>query len=455
VLDLSGVVTYRGAPLADAPVIFSRNGRDSFHRTDEQGRFDSALALIRGLNRVSLRATGPNGQTYFSPTYEITLGSPDITINLEWNTEETDLDLHVFDPNGAHAWYGDLSGIPNGMIDRDDTDGSGPETFTLTSPPPGTYRANVDAYAIYVTDTEAHLTVMLGNAVIFDEEYDFTADDYNAGGGVGSDSDSFWEAIEFTIGEIGITQISFVEDSGPAEAIFTTAENEREITVRALAPETIPEDQLALNVVETNEMFEVDTADSTFSNGAARFDADHEPPEDLTARSGALTYDVAVRAAMQGIESSPKTIMQEVRSQIRQEYVDKAEGVAGFDLPTPGREAIIDEDGFPGAAYFTFRELAQFSDYMPDFAIIEESVVIADAVRAAWGYPLVVSSGYRNPRRNDRVGGVINSRHQLGDAVDLNPPHDPNMWPTEVPCNGTPQALRGSATVRQARAALA
>ena len=51
----------------------------------------------------------------------------------------------------------------------------------------------------------------------------------------------------------------------------------------------------------------------------------------------------------------------------------------------------------------------------------------------AWGLPLRVTSGWRNPRRNDRVGGVLNSAHQTGDAVDLNPSREKANWPEKVP----------------------
>ena len=33
----------------------------------------------------------------------------------------------------------------------------------------------------------------------------------------------------------------------------------------------------------------------------------------------------------------------------------------------------------------------------------------------------MVSSGYRNPRRNDRIDGMSTSKHQWGKAVDLVP----------------------------------
>ena len=41
-------------------------------------------------------------------------------------------------------------------------------------------------------------------------------------------------------------------------------------------------------------------------------------------------------------------------------------------------------------------------------------------------YKIKITSGYRNPKRNDRVGGKELSLHQWGDAVDL----APITWPT-------------------------
>ena len=46
------------------------------------------------------------------------------------------------------------------------------------------------------------------------------------------------------------------------------------------------------------------------------------------------------------------------------------------------------------------------------------TLVKCDALREAYGKPLVVASGYRTPERNAQVGGVKNSSHLLGYAVD-------------------------------------
>ena len=52
---------------------------------------------------------------------------------------------------------------------------------------------------------------------------------------------------------------------------------------------------------------------------------------------------------------------------------------------------------------------------------IEELIEFMDGVRAAWGGPLIVTSGYRCPELNKAVGGSKKSAHQAGYAVDCVP----------------------------------
>ncbi|MCC8051263.1 MAG: D-Ala-D-Ala carboxypeptidase family metallohydrolase [Clostridiales bacterium] len=44
---------------------------------------------------------------------------------------------------------------------------------------------------------------------------------------------------------------------------------------------------------------------------------------------------------------------------------------------------------------------------------------ILDPLRAAWGAPIVVNSGYRCPALNEAVGGSKTSDHMLGRAADI------------------------------------
>ena len=45
----------------------------------------------------------------------------------------------------------------------------------------------------------------------------------------------------------------------------------------------------------------------------------------------------------------------------------------------------------------------------------------AEWIRNRCGFPLVVSSGYRTPSYNRRIGGAQNSQHIQGRAMDLHP----------------------------------
>lgn len=52
---------------------------------------------------------------------------------------------------------------------------------------------------------------------------------------------------------------------------------------------------------------------------------------------------------------------------------------------------------------------------------IKELLPILDSLREKWGKPIRITSGYRNPQINALVGGVKNSAHLTGYAVDVKP----------------------------------
>lgn len=80
--------------------------------------------------------------------------------------------------------------------------------------------------------------------------------------------------------------------------------------------------------------------------------------------------------------------------------------------------------------YFTLAEFlrsdtaaAQHIDNTPSFDVVEHLAAltekILDPLRAAYGQPIRVTSGYRCERLNSAVGGVPGSAHIRGDAADL------------------------------------
>jgi hypothetical protein len=80
---------------------------------------------------VSLRLMTEDGQFVDFYSGRMKIKPTALRVVLTWDTNNTDVDLHVTDSNGNHAWYADLTGIPGAFLDHDDVDGFGPEVFTM------------------------------------------------------------------------------------------------------------------------------------------------------------------------------------------------------------------------------------------------------------------------------------------------------------------------------------
>ncbi|RIV87512.1 D-Ala-D-Ala carboxypeptidase family metallohydrolase [Aurantiacibacter zhengii] len=52
---------------------------------------------------------------------------------------------------------------------------------------------------------------------------------------------------------------------------------------------------------------------------------------------------------------------------------------------------------------------------------------VLEPVRAHFGKPVVVSSGYRSPRLNTAIGGSTSSQHCQGEAADFTVPGESNL----------------------------
>ena len=76
---------------------------------------------------------------------------------ITWNTQ-TDIDLHVYDEAGNHAYYGEPNAIPSATLSSDNTVGFGPETFT-DDESPGTART-FRLQACYFPSTDGGPTVV-------------------------------------------------------------------------------------------------------------------------------------------------------------------------------------------------------------------------------------------------------------------------------------------------------
>jgi uncharacterized protein YfaP (DUF2135 family) len=71
----------------------------------------------------------------------------DLSVVLSWDTDGTDLDLHVTDPAGEECFYRHKETVAGGRLDVDDTDGFGPEVFTLANAIEGEYLVRVKYFS--------------------------------------------------------------------------------------------------------------------------------------------------------------------------------------------------------------------------------------------------------------------------------------------------------------------
>jgi len=70
-----------------------------------------------------------------------------LVVWLGWDTDKTDIDLHIIEPGGNEVYYSNPRSAIGGRLSRDFTQGYGPEVYLLKRPPAGTYRVGANYYA--------------------------------------------------------------------------------------------------------------------------------------------------------------------------------------------------------------------------------------------------------------------------------------------------------------------
>jgi tetratricopeptide (TPR) repeat protein len=73
--------------------------------------------------------------------------SSELQVEVMWDVNYTDIDLHVLEPSGEEVSYSQLTSKRGGRLHDDVTSGFGPETYTLPRMDPGTYEIALEYYA--------------------------------------------------------------------------------------------------------------------------------------------------------------------------------------------------------------------------------------------------------------------------------------------------------------------
>ncbi|MES2670371.1 MAG: VIT domain-containing protein [Pseudomonadota bacterium] len=70
----------------------------------------------------------------------------DLRVVLAWDSDNSDMDLWVTDPNGERCFYGNKNTYQGGLLSDDFTGGYGPEEFVLKDAKPGKYKVEVNFF---------------------------------------------------------------------------------------------------------------------------------------------------------------------------------------------------------------------------------------------------------------------------------------------------------------------
>ena len=105
------------------------------------------LIAMKEINSIIFRETGLDSS--FIDPYFVRDMPLDLRISLSWDTDNTDIDLHVIDPNGDETYYGHKQSYQGGRNSDDNTSGFGPEDYSLKIAKKGKYRVEVNFYGDY------------------------------------------------------------------------------------------------------------------------------------------------------------------------------------------------------------------------------------------------------------------------------------------------------------------
>ncbi|OHD13387.1 MAG: hypothetical protein A2Y34_04915 [Spirochaetes bacterium GWC1_27_15] len=125
-------VVYNGIPLR-LPIV--------------NGFFERNFVASPGVNNIYAEIVLENKILKDTITFFSKAPAKALKIVLMWDTDGTDVDLHVVEPSGEECYYGYSSTKIGGSLDVDVTNGYGPEVYTLATPTKGTYKISVHYYS--------------------------------------------------------------------------------------------------------------------------------------------------------------------------------------------------------------------------------------------------------------------------------------------------------------------
>lgn len=136
--------------------------------------FETVVALQRGQNEIFILVSNAVCNTLSDAITVSWVPQNEFTfrVTLTWDTgEDTDVDLHVWNPDGTHCGW-EMPNVGGSELDVDDIYGYGPENITVRAINPGRYRVAVNAW--YLGDRLVHATVRITSGGLAQNALDIT-----------------------------------------------------------------------------------------------------------------------------------------------------------------------------------------------------------------------------------------------------------------------------------------
>jgi len=108
--------------------------------------------------------TKSRAEKKLSPLPDSSLVCPmpvELRVVMGWETDMTDVDLHVIEPNGEECYYGHKNTVMGGLLSRDFTQGYGPEEYSVKKAWPGSYTVKAKYFASHQQSLSGATTLLL------------------------------------------------------------------------------------------------------------------------------------------------------------------------------------------------------------------------------------------------------------------------------------------------------
>lgn len=154
VLTVSGTVA--NPQLHRASLIVDGDVQQAYDMELNNGQFQQTIVVGSSYEEQehTVAVSAISGSLEASDTQTFTSQVPPtaLRVTLTWDTNGTDVDLWVTDPNGEKCYYANPTTASGLTLDFDDTNGFGPENITTTNIIPGSYLVQVHYYSDHDSD---------------------------------------------------------------------------------------------------------------------------------------------------------------------------------------------------------------------------------------------------------------------------------------------------------------